>query len=169
MKRRVFHTELVLNISIAIVATILITILAIKFLDIVPDDPRFVKIPNPGNRIQIEGYDFSHSKKNVILVLQKHCRFCAESAPFYAELVKQFKLRDVRFVAFMPQEPDEARAYLESLNVSGIEVLSGNSNSIGVNATPAVIIVDDSGTVVDGWVGKLAQDTENEVIYKISR
>jgi thioredoxin-related protein len=103
-----------------------------------------------------------------VLVLQKGCHFCSDSAPFYQRLARAASGRDdLQLVAALPQSEAEARQYLNDLQVPLGEVRQTALASIGVRGTPTLLLVDKTGTITDEWVGRLSPDKESEVLGRL--
>lgn len=62
-----------------------------------------------------------------------------------------------------------SKGYLKRLGVSVDEIRQASLDSIGVNGTPTLILVDNRGAVVDFWIGKLAGPTEQKVIDRLQQ
>ena len=124
-------------------------------------------LPKVGDKVSLAGFDWSKSNKNVLLVLQKGCHFCSESAGFYRNLIRQTKDKGVNIVAVLPQTKDEAEGYLRDLSISGIEVRQSLLDSLLVAGTPTIIVANDKGEITDVWLGKLPAEKESEVISKL--
>lgn len=127
-----------------------------------PERPAIIGTTLPLN------HDWTQSDKTLLFVLSETCRFCDESAPFYRQLITQFSGRqNVQFVAVFPQKIESAKKHLSQLGVSIAEVKQASPSSLGLSATPTLILVDTSGKVIDSWVGKLSPDDESKVIARI--
>jgi len=121
-----------------------------------------------GQAVPIQGIDWKKNKKTLMLYISTKCHFCTESAPFYQRLVKEHSSKDVNFMAVLPQSVDEGKVYLKGLGANIENVYNAQLNSIGVTATPTLLLVDENGVVSDMWRGKLSDDREKEVITKLS-
>ena len=57
-----------------------------------------------------------------------------------------------------------SEAYIHNKKLRGaIPIELPNPNSLGFEATPTILAVNDQGTVVSDWIGYLAPDKEVEV------
>lgn len=122
-----------------------------------------------GRVMPLENIDWRENKKTLVLYISTTCHFCDESSPFYKRLVEKYADdKSVRFVAVLPQPVDQAKEHLKGLGVNINEVYNVKLTSIGVTATPTLLLVDESGVVSDMWKGKLAADKETEIINKLS-
>jgi thiol-disulfide isomerase/thioredoxin len=121
-----------------------------------------------GKAVPIQGIDWQKNKKTLVLYVSTKCHFCTESAPFYECLVKEHSSKNVNFMAVLPQSVDEGKDYLKGLGANIENVYNAQLSSIGVTATPTILLVDENGVVSDMWRGKLSDDKEKEVINKLS-
>lgn len=121
-----------------------------------------------GTSIQLGDVDWARSRQTLLIALSVDCRYCSESAPFYQRLLQTVADRpDVQVVAVLPQQVDQARAYLETLRVPVKEIRQVSLGSIHVIGTPTLILVDGRGLVTHSWIGKLPPDKEAEVLDRL--
>lgn len=121
-----------------------------------------------GTKITVPGVDWTRSNKHLLLVLQKGCHFCSESAPFYQRLIRETaNHHDVTVIAALPQKTDEAKSYLSELGVSIDQVAQASPSSLGAVGTPTLMFVDQSGTITRAWAGKLTPEREDEVLRSL--
>jgi thioredoxin-related protein len=162
--------ELLANIAIILVALLLGFVLAKRYIFSSPDANR-AEIRNDikaGTKISLPDFDWSGSNKHLVLVVQKGCHFCSESAPFYQRLVQETVGRkDIQLIAALPQDVNEGRQYLNDLGVHIDDVKQVNPSSFGVRGTPTLLLVDKTGLVTDVWAGKLQTDQEAAVISRL--
>jgi len=160
--------ELVANVAIIIVA-LLIGGVFIKrsLLDNRPQPP--LKI-TAGTKVPLQDVDWARNGQTLLLVLQKGCHFCAESAPFYQGLTREMESsRSTKLIAVLPQEVNESQQYLADLKVPISEVKKINPDFLGVSGTSTLILVNHAGEVIDSWTGKLTPDKEIEVLKKLKQ
>ncbi|HEX8649466.1 MAG TPA: hypothetical protein VF708_01395 [Pyrinomonadaceae bacterium] len=161
--------ELLANIAI-IVAAVLLSVVLIKSY-LLPDRSKSgsldMRIP-VGSKIPLPGVDWSDNKQTLLLVLQKGCHFCTESAPFYQRLIRETGGRgDLHLIAVLPQTIDESRKYLDELGVAIGDIKQSSLDSIGVGGTPTLILVDNQGVIMNAWIGKLSPDNEAGVLRRL--
>jgi thioredoxin-related protein len=159
--------ELTANLLIIVVAILIVGVLAHRYLSPAPKSPQ-PKGPTVGSKLSLTNLDLSKSNKNVLLVLQKGCHFCSESAEFYKRLIAETKGSNVNIVAVLPQEKQEAEGYLDSLGIKGVEIRQSRLDSLSVSGTPTIIVLNDKGDILAVWVGKLPAEKEKEVLAKLS-
>jgi len=161
--------EVLTNLAIIFAAVLLSVVLIKNYL--LPyyskDGPRDFSVP-AGAKVSLPGVDWSNNNQTLLLVLQKGCHFCTESAPFYQRLVRETAGRgNVHLIAVLPQSFDEGKKYLDDLGVTIAEVKQAQLDSIGVHGTPTLILVNNQGVVITSWVGKLRADGEAEVLRRL--
>jgi len=121
-----------------------------------------------GTKLTLTDVDWNKSEKNLVLVLSSTCRFCNESAPFYQKLAAQKTgQNNIRLIAVMPQTAAEAKQYLDNHKISVDEIKQTNPDTINVRGTPTLVLVDNTGAVVQSWVGKLPPEKEEEVFQQL--
>lgn len=167
------NLELLVNVAIIIVAMLLGTVLARPLYVLpIPKQPDGVQstLIKPGTKLSLSGLDWNKGDQTLLMVLSTNCRFCTESSPFYQRLVQQKGGRgDVRLVAVLPQSVIEAQKYLSDHDISVDEVRQSVPGAFYANATPTLILVDRTGSVVESWAGKLPPQKELEVLDRFLR
>jgi hypothetical protein len=161
--------ELLANIAIIVVALLLGGVLVKRYLLPQPAQSAAAPAPiAPGTKLAVPGVEWAKSKQTLLLVLSDTCHFCTESAGFYQRLAQErAKRNDVRLVAMLPQEPAKGEAYLSKLGVTVDQLGQVPLSAVNVRGTPTLILVDNSGTVIESWVGKLPAEQEAEVISRL--
>jgi thioredoxin-related protein len=100
--------------------------------------------------------------------LNKGCRFCNESAPFYKRIIESVQNKNIKLIAAFPGSIEESVRHMNELGLSQMEVKSSPLNNLQVSGTPTLILINQSGEITDFWVGKLPPDKETEVINKLN-
>jgi len=123
-----------------------------------------------GTKVSLPEVDWAQNGKTLLLVLQKGCRYCKQSAPFYQRLVKETATnRTIRLVAVLPQDVADGTQYLRDLDVPIDEVRQAALETLKVQGTPTLILVNSKGEVVESWAGKLPSDKETEVLNRLGQ
>ena len=162
--------EVAANVAIIMVALLLGFVLVKRFIlnSAPPDQAALFNTSKPGTKISLPENDWSQSDRHLVLVLQKDCHFCTESAPFYRRLIEVLaKRKDVQLIAALPHNVGESKQYLDGLSVSINDLRQADPSSIGVSGTPTLLLVDRTGTITDVWVGKLPPEKEQEVLSRL--
>jgi len=125
--------------------------------------------PAAGTKLSLGSVDWTKSKETLLLAVARDCHFCTESAPFYRRLIDETAgRRDLRIIAIFPREgTSDGAAYLNELGVSLAEIKHAPLEAIGAKGTPTLVLVDESGRVVQSWTGRLTSAKEIEVLSRI--
>lgn len=137
------------------------------------------RVTAPGARTQradglragqpLRGLDiqWQSNEGTLVLALSTQCKYCAESAPFYRRLTATAREQGIPVIALLPQEPTEARGYLQAkgIEVSGVH---RSQSSIGISAFPTLMLVNRAGILDEFWVGKLGPDEERRVEVRLA-
>jgi thiol-disulfide isomerase/thioredoxin len=106
-----------------------------------------------GEQLKLADVDWQQNKKSLVFFLNKDCQYCTSSAPAYRQLTEEAVNHNVKSLAVFPHSAEEAKAYLESINLSIDEIRTGPRSSYKIAGTPTVLFVNSSGTVEGVWVG----------------
>ena len=159
--------ELVANLAIITVACLLVTVLAKDYLlsrpsNIVQDKPS-ANEPAASNSFSVSSLGIEwKSRQTLLLILSSECHYCTESAPFYKRIIQN--KGETRIVAVMPQGVIDGQKYLERLGISVDEIKQSALSNLGVRGTPTLLLVDESGTIKESWLGKLPSEQEPKVL-----
>lgn len=157
--------EIAANVAIIIVAIMIGAVLINKYY-FVKDDLNSPKLPI-GAVLTIPEVDWSKSKKTLVLALKEGCRYCTESAAFYQRLIPATMNGNTQLLVVFPDPTESGKKYLDSLGVHTNNYRQISFNSIGVVATPTLLLVNQNGKVTEGWIGKLPEEKELEVVEKM--
>jgi hypothetical protein len=118
-----------------------------------------------GGKVNLPGVDWQKNKRTLLLALSTNCHFCTESCTFYQRLAKEAKT--IHLAAVFPQTVEDGRQYLDehAIRVEGVHQI--NLDSLGVEGTPTLVLVDDKGVVINSWVGRLPAEEEAEVLSAV--
>ena len=140
------------NIAIIIVALLFGGVLINRYFVSASPTPTAVenKEIKAGTILPLSEIDWNKSNKNLVLVLSTNCHFCSESTPFYQKLAARQKAENSnsRLIAVMPQSVDEARHYLTESGISVDEIKQTSLNTINIQGTPTLVLVDQNGAVI---------------------
>ncbi|HEX8688101.1 MAG TPA: hypothetical protein VF736_09370 [Pyrinomonadaceae bacterium] len=167
--------ELLSNIAIIVVCVLLVFTLAKRYSDPEPGaaaaaarKSRSGEQDLVGKKVSLPDVDWAGNGRTLVLALQTGCHFCTDSAPFYKELVKrQAGRQGLQLVAVLPQPVEQGKGYLNTLGVSIDNVRQSPLNNLGVVGTPTLLLVDNNGSVVNAWRGRLDSNREREVLERL--
>jgi hypothetical protein len=166
MSQLLKKTEMVANIAIVIVAILLGVVLVKNYLLPKPQ-PAMPTAVAQGTKLSLP-VDWKANGRTLVLALSTVCRYCTESGPFYQRLAQERATNpNIRLVAVFPQSVADAQKYLSNLGVTVDEVRQARLDSIGVMATPTLILANADGAVAESWQGKLPGETESELLAKL--
>ncbi len=108
--------------------------------------------------------DWMKSERTLLVVLDKGCKFCLKSAPFYQRLLRESaEHKEVHVIAVFPHDIEEGKEYLKLIGVDISDVRHATLESLGVRGTPALLLVDKHGVLNGLWIGQLPQNAESTV------
>jgi len=114
----------------------------------------------------LDGWDWGAHEQTLVLGLRKGCHFCEDSAPFYQRLIAQQQPggSNSTIVAVFPDTADTVKEVVQSEGM-GVHALAGVPlERLKISATPTLLLVDRSGTVLNSWIGMLSPRQELEVM-----
>jgi hypothetical protein len=161
--------EVTANILIIVVAVLLIGVLSHRyfFKPTTIVDPNSRLRPTVGKKIKLADVNFADNRHTVILALQKTCRFCNESIPFYKRLLAETKDKNIRIIAIFPSPVEESTKYLAEHGIHGFEVKQAPISVLDASGTPTLVITNDKGEITNFWIGKLPAEEEVQVIEQV--
>lgn len=123
---------------------------------------------NAGEKLNVPNVDWERNQKSLVFFLQKGCHYCSDSAPFYRQLIAAAAKKNVKSLAILPNSAEDARQYLQSLELPIENIQSGSLASYKVNGTPTVMFVDHHGIVRSVWIGA-APEREQEMRHRLDQ
>ena len=130
-----------------------------------PGNPNLPRI-NAGERLSVPNIDWEKNQKSLVFFLKKDCPYCTTSAPFYRQLIEDASKRNVKCLAILPNSADEARKYLQYLELPIEDVRIGPLANYKISGTPTVLFADNQGIVRSAWFGA-APEREKEMRDKL--
>ena len=115
-----------------------------------------------GSTVRLTGVDFTRKRKTLLIAISSTCHFCQESHPFYRQLANT-PGATANIVAVLPMPQSDAESYVHSTISSSLQVVSGSLDTLGVDSTPTLLLVDRQGKVEKAWIGKLDDASQKQV------
>lgn len=113
----------------------------------------------------LPGVDYSMSNLTLLIAMSSKCEFCQESVPFYNQLAESIHNNGcaIRVIACFQDFESDVNLFVGKAQLD-VETISGvDFRLLKLPGTPAMILVDSNGTILDFWVGKLSKDTEQQI------
>ena len=154
------------NVCIIVVA-IIVCIAAVKYFRTkAPGTSAAPSSIAAGTKINLPAEDWAKNRQTLLLALSTNCKYCSASAEFYQRVV-QAASANTKLVAVLPQSREESQQYITGLKLGVEDIQQVSPSSLGVKATPTLILVNSTGTVTSSWVGLLPHEKEEEVLAAI--
>jgi len=161
------RVEVVSNIAVIIVAVLFGYFLIQKFFFSNQSQPQPPKEIEKGAKISLPDVEWQSDQKVILLVLQKDCKYCTESMPFYKSLTQKASEKGVRVIAVLPNSLEESNQYFKENGVQIQQIRQTSLDMVNVRGTPTLILLNERGEVSNSWVGKLPSSKEQEVINQL--
>lgn len=117
---------------------------------------------NAGDRLNVPNIDWAQNNKSLVFFLKKDCPYCSSSAGFYRQLMNEASKRKVKCIAVLPNSQEDARKYLQYLELPFESVYTGPVENSKISGTPTIVFVDGNGIVKSVWIGAQT-DREKEM------
>lgn len=158
--------ETLANMAIIFVSVLVCAVILWRFVLPHQSTRPQLKIP-VGIKLRLPNIDWESTPRTAVLALQTGCHFCTESAPVFRSLVAAAHKRNIRVIAVLPQNQNEAAKYLSGLGLEVDAVVSLPLKDIGVSGTPTVLFVGRYGSVFDGWIGAVRPQDQDKLLRKL--
>jgi thioredoxin-related protein len=119
-----------------------------------------------GAQLKVASVDLSQSPLTVVLVSSPTCMYCLASKPFHAKLVAETERNHVPFYVAIPSRKD-SQEYLQDAGFTSTSVREWKDLNLRADATPTIVVADNSGAIKAMWVGVLAPFDESELLKAI--
>jgi hypothetical protein len=127
----------------------------------------------PGDTVApLPGVDFGAAHKTLLIVTKSDCSFCRASYPFYRRLLSERERigKPVRIVMFAPR--GDIAGSSELLRTHGLKpdaLVPYTPRDLKVRVTPTLVLVDQSGRVVDVWLGQAEPADQADIQAQLFR
>lgn len=115
---------------------------------------------------QVMGIDFSKSQRTLLVALDPNCESCVESLPFFKSLADKLysKSNEAKMVAVFESSEEPAKRYVRESQLKADAVFGADFKALNLSAIPAIILIDNRGTIIDFWLGKPSNIIEEQII-----
>jgi rhodanese-related sulfurtransferase/thioredoxin-related protein len=157
------------RVRINVLANVILAVAVAVFLftfgwQMVRERLSMVSASQKGNRIEISGIKFSESDQTLLLVLNKDCKFCQQETPFYHSLSTQARTKRVGFIVAFQDDIEQGRKYLSDGNIVASNIIRVRLDSINVEGTPTLFLLNKDGEIVGKWAGTLSEAAHDYII-----
>jgi hypothetical protein len=124
-----------------------------------------------GEILNLPGVGPGAAHSTLVLVITSQCSYCVEALPFYRRLAEMSvaSAGDLRLIAAMPENSNDARAFLQHAGVGIDSVLSISPRRVGARIFPTLLLLDQNGRLQKYWVGELHDDEQQQVISTLGQ
>lgn len=119
--------------------------------------------PLRGETITLGDVIWERAPHTVVLVLSAHCHWCKESVPLYQKVSTLHKATKAAFQLFAVSTDtgDELSRFLSTNLIEVDGIIPAEAASLGIRATPSVLLVNRQGRVVSSWQGAMRSSDES--------
>ena len=160
--------DTVANIAIILVCAIAAFVL-IRNQFFPPRPPGAPPQVEKGERFdQLKGVVPAGTDRALVVALAPNCGYCNQSMPFYKQLIdeRNKKSSPVKVIAVVRSEQEKAEEAQKftSVGTQPDNMVHLDFSTIKVPGTPTVLYVDNTGKVLDVWVGMLDESKQKDVL-----
>ncbi len=114
----------------------------------------------------IDGFRQEPGKSALLLFVRSTCRYCADSVPFYQELVKEVRASkaQVQVVGVCLEPGDKCAEFFESHEIALDTTVGAPQGVPRIAGTPTLVMLDQAAKVKQVWIGALAAAQQKAVI-----
>jgi rhodanese-related sulfurtransferase/thioredoxin-related protein len=116
------------------------------------------------NEVRLEGVDLSKSIQNIIVFVDRNCKYCDLDAPFYQRLAKASQTQAVNLIIAFPHDLHDGKRYLAEKQIEPDEVVRLHFKQIGIQGTPTLMLLNREGGIIAKWTGELSAPVENYIV-----
>jgi hypothetical protein len=110
------------------------------------------------------------SGNTLVVAMATDCATCMEDLGFYRKLVgeKLDRERSFRFIALW-REPERRVSFFLGEGTRDLPFIANvDLGLLGITAVPTAVLLDNRGTILDFWIGKLSKDTQSQITRAIA-
>ena len=113
---------------------------------------------------ELEAIDFGASPRTLLIALRSSCNVCADSMPFYRELVRHRNPELTRIVALTFDSLQDGMSFLSKHGVQVDHVVSVGQKELRISRVPTILLVDSAGKIIKTSVGKPSREHDEELL-----
>jgi len=158
--------EVASNVAVVIVAIVVLISFVRSYISPAPQVKLQGGLQKGTQFPQVMGVDFSKSQRTLLVALDPNCESCVESLPFFKSLADKLysKSNDAKMVAVFQSSDEMAKRYVRENQLKADAVFGADFKALSLSAIPAIILIDNRGTIIDFWLGKPSNSIEEQII-----
>ena len=116
-----------------------------------------------GKQVHLKGINFSTSEQNIIVFLDKDCKFCAQDTAFYQRLAQASRTLHVRLIVAFEHDLRDGKQYLAEKQIEPSETVRLRFQALNIQGTPTILLLNREGRMIAKWVGELSGPLEDYI------
>ena len=119
-----------------------------------------------GKPVHLGGIPWAESHTALVLAITSQCPYCLRSLPLYRRLDRLARdgKQGVSLFVVSPEPTETIQTFLSDEQIKPLKVLHSSLAALGVQATPTLLIIDQSGIVRRVFVGQLNEQREGQLM-----
>jgi thiol-disulfide isomerase/thioredoxin len=157
--------EVATNVAVLLVAAVFLGNFAWNYAHRKPAQQLRLGLEKGKSFAPLDGVDYSHAPQTLLIAMNTTCGYCKESIPFYQQLVsnRAEQNKTTKLIAIFSERQNVVQQYLEENQLEIESISSADFKALNLAGTPTLVLLDNSGKVIDFWVGKLPKEAEPQV------
>jgi hypothetical protein len=132
------------------------------------------RVPGPavGDRIVApKSYDWRAHAQTLVVAVRKGCVYCEHSYPLYRRLneLESSNQLKAHMLIVMPDDPATGAALLSAEKINSQSIASVPLSDVNVSGTPTLLLVNETGRVLQSWVGELDASRTEALVTQLRR
>ena len=119
-----------------------------------------------GQRVDVPASWYDASGKTLIIFARASCGACDKAQPFLKNLVTRLNGRAAAVMAHPPGEDVANVAFAKSIGIT-TDHIKVVETGLRVRATPTLLLVDRTGTVLEAWEGAGPPERQSSIVKAI--
>jgi thioredoxin-related protein len=118
----------------------------------------------------IKGLTYADSPRTLLIVMNIHCGYCAESVQFYNRIVEaQTNTKTaIRILALLPNSEDEVKKFASDHQMKVVASSQVDLSKLNLSGTPTLLLIDSAGKIQEFWLGELSSESQDQVIKTVT-
>jgi thioredoxin-related protein len=160
------YLEISANLAVVMVSLILLGSFALNWINARWPTQAVISGITKGQQFPANlNVDYGNSPYTLVLALNTECDHCTKNINFYNEVPQVTNSgKRIRTLALFPNSGEEVRQYCQEHQLTVDYRDSIDLHFFKVAATPTLVLVDQSGHVLDFWIGEIARNDQERIL-----